>query len=59
MQEGEINLDWSVKEENGRAEGIEKLHMNSDIKAEFWRKNGCSHRGVIAETSHVERTRYE
>ena len=35
MQEGEINLDWSVKEENRRAEGIEKLHKNSDIKAEF------------------------
>ena len=35
VQEGVINLDWSGKEENRRAEGIEKPHMNSDIKAEI------------------------
>ena len=35
MQEGVINLDWSRKKENGRAEGTEKPHMNSNIKAEL------------------------
>lgn len=35
MQEGVINLDWRGKKENGRAEGTEKPHMKSDIKAEL------------------------
>lgn len=33
--EGVINLDWSVKEEKERVEGIEKPHIDGDIKAGF------------------------
>lgn len=37
MQESVTNLDWSVKQEEGRVrvKGTEKLHTDGDIKTGF------------------------